>query len=215
MNDSFINFDEIAQKEIKFKDTDELNKYFVNKNFVILLVNIRSINENNSNLEIFINNLNNKPAIIVCTETWLIKDINTLKLSDYKIFYNESKINRADGVVMYIKNEVELEQDIYIFEIDKIKFLVADVVINKDEFFRISATYRSHDVPKTEFILATKKYILENSNVKNHCIVGDFNINIKSKEKYEKNLNQEFLNNFLANEYLPFFHGVTRPSYNG
>lgn len=215
MDDNFINFDEIIQNEIECKDTDELNKKICNKNFVILHVNIRSLNENHKNLEVFINNLINKPSVIVCTETWIIKQIHLFNLPDYKIFYNESKINKADGVVLYIRNDISQNNDTKIIEIDKIKFLVVDLNINDNEIFRISAIYRSHDIPKTEFILSTKRYITENKNVKNHCIVGDFNIDIMSKDKYEKNINQEFLNNFLANEFLPCFQGVTRPSFTG
>ena len=63
------------------------------------------------------------------------------------------------------------------------------------------------------YILSTKKFLIENRKVKNH-IIGDFNINIMSNDvqKYENNINQVFLSNFLAHEYFPCFTDITRPS---
>ena len=90
----------------------------------------------------------NKPTIIVCTETWIIQHIEYFQLFGYNTFYNSSKINKADGVELYIREYISHE--INVIEIDRIKFLVADLSINNNENLRISATYRSHDIPKTE-----------------------------------------------------------------
>lgn len=160
----------------------------------------------------FINSLNNKPSVIVCSETWIINHVNSFNLTGYKNFYNGSKINKADGVVLYIRNSINQETEI--FEIDRIKFLVADLNLNNNVKMKISAIYTSHDVPKTEFVLSVKKFLEKNRKLKNHCIIGDFNIDIMYKEsqKYENNINQEFLNNFLTYEYVPWFQGITRPS---
>ena len=209
-----INFDEIVQKEYEFKDTEKFNKSISRKDFIILHVNIRSLNEDFEKLEVFLKSLNNKPSVIICSETWIIKHVELFKLSEYKIFYNDSKINKADGVVVYIRNDIS--QDTKISEIDKAKFLVTDLNINDDDLFRISAIYRSHDISKTEFVLLMKKFLLENRNIKNHCIVGDFNIDIRHQvsQNYEYTINQEYLNNFLEHEYIPCFQGVTRPSSN-
>ena len=57
--------------------------------------------------------------------------------------------------------------------------------------------------------------MIENRNVKNHSVIGDFNIDTMYTRNYDNNINQEFLNNFLAYEYFPCFHGVTRPSSTG
>ena len=163
-------------------------------------------------MEVFVKSLYNKPTIIVCTETWIIQPIEYFQLSGYNIYYNSSKINRADGVVLYIRKVISHE--INVIEIDRIKFLVADLSINDNENLKISATYRSHDIPKTEYVLSTKKFLIENRKVKNHFIIGDFNIDIISNDvqKYENNINQVFLSNFLAREYFPCFTDVTRPS---
>ena len=81
---------------------------------------------------------------------WKIHHTQFFQLPGYKIFYNNSKINQSDGVVLYIR--IDIDQDTKIIEIDRIKFLVTDLNINNNEIFRISAIYRSHDITKTEFV---------------------------------------------------------------
>lgn len=46
--------------------------------------------------------------------------------------------------------------------------------------------------------------------MKNHLVIGDFNIDILQIN----NLSSECLNNFLEKGYIPGFQGVTRPSIN-
>ena len=45
-------------------------------------------------------------------------------------------------------------------------------------------------------------------NIKNHMIIGDFNIDIICGD----NISHEFLNNFSEKEYVPGFLGITRPA---
>ena len=106
INNNIISIDEIINTEEEFKDTTELNNKLGNKSFVILHVNVRSMSENINKLEVFINLLNNKPAVIVCSETWTIHHIEFFHLSGYKIFYNNSKINKAAGVILFIRDDV-------------------------------------------------------------------------------------------------------------
>ena len=82
------------------------------------LLNVRSLNENLNKLEVFVQSLYNKPTIIVCTETWIIQHIEYFQLSGYNIYYNSRKINRADGVVLYIRKDISHE--INVIEIDRI-----------------------------------------------------------------------------------------------
>ena len=67
--------------------------------------------------------------------------------------------------------------------------------------------YRSHDLHNTEFILKVKQYLQLKRNVKNHLIIGDFNINIM----LQNNISQNFLYNFLENGFSPGFTNTNRP----
>lgn len=56
--------------EQEFSDLQSVNKELKNKKFIILCINIRSLNKNGLKLEVFIDRLINKPQVIVCTEIW-------------------------------------------------------------------------------------------------------------------------------------------------
>lgn len=72
----------------------------------------------------------------------------------------------------------------------------------------ISALYRAHDLPKTEFIYELKTYLENNKNFKNYLLIGDFNIDIIKLDV----LGQEHLNNLLDKGFKPGFCDSTRPS---
>ena len=74
----------------------------------------------------------------------------------------------------------------------------------------ISCLYRSHDLLKTEFIYNLNQFLKSKEKIKNHYVIGDFNIDILD----QNNLSLEFLNNFLEKEYVPTSTEITRPSEN-
>ena len=70
-----------------------------------MYVNTRELNANFLKLQVYIESLKVKPILIACAETRLLgdnykKDYN---LNNYNIYYNKSKINQNDGVVMFIR----------------------------------------------------------------------------------------------------------------
>ena len=204
----------LISKKIECSDSQELNEILESEKLLVLYVNVRSLNVNFSKLELFIESLKTKPSD-VCAKSWLIESVEFFQLPGYKIYYNESKINKSDGVVVYIKNNIT--QDTKTITIDRLNFLATDININEKETLRISAIYRSHNISKTEFVRSIKRYLQENINIKNHCIIGDFNINIlyTNTHTYDNSIGQEFLNNFFVFEYLPYFMGITRPAREG
>ena len=70
------------KREKTFASIETLNKTLNNKNDLILLVNIRSMNKNFDNLtiKILIQSILNKPPIIICTETF-----NQVNYKEYMI----------------------------------------------------------------------------------------------------------------------------------
>ena len=126
-----------------------LNNNLTDKNNLIMYVNIGSINANLKNLEIIIESLHFKPCIIICTETRKLENYKQYQLPNYKIFYNNSKINQNDGVVVYITSEIF--EYIETIVIDRVSFLCSKIRLDKDELI-ISAVYRCHDITKSEFI---------------------------------------------------------------
>ena len=205
--DKMANFnneiENLVQKECECSDIKSLNVYLKKHNGFILYVNTRSLNNNLEKLELLLNRLKRKPTVIVCTETSMFQHIGLYNLPGYNLRYNGSNINKSDGVILYIKNDIKNTET---FNIGGLSIIHTDILINNNETGRISATYRSHSIKKLEFVNSIKKYINCSINIKNHMIIGDFNID---------NISHEFLNNFSEKEYLPCFLGITRPANDG
>ena len=213
--DQQLNFDVISQKEQAFDNVQTLNKSIDKNKNLILCVNIRSINQNFEKLETFIECLAVRPSVIICTETWNVQYTQLYNLSGYKSYYSESKVNKADGVMMYIKEEIYEYTEIIVA--DNIRILSSVIKLIGTETIRISAIYRSHDIKKYDFIHSLKKFLRDQLKTKNHCIIGDFNIDILdenfSKTDSSDNLiKQEFLNDLMEHKFTPCFSGITRPS---
>lgn len=143
---------EMVKNEKIFNCLTALNKFIKMKNEFILYVNIRSLNANHTKLQIFVESLEVKPSIVVCSETrvGLLEYYKFFSLPGYKMYYNHSRINISDGVVIYIQDNI-IESTEIIKE-GKLSILNSSIVIDNNKKLVISAIYRSHDLPKTEFI---------------------------------------------------------------
>ena len=220
-NREIFDCESLTLNEISISDTQNLNNKLKNNCNLILSLNIRSLNANFSQLEMLIESLTIKLTVIVCPETWNLSYYQYFQIPGHNIYYNESRINQNDGVVMYLKNNLIVDTETVV--IGKLSILCAEIRLEKNMFFRISAMYRCHDITKTEFNYNLSKFLKINAikNVENHNKEGDFNIDIlynnisKHKHSTIKTVNtthQEFLNNLLENEYSPCFSGITRPN---
>lgn len=184
-----------------------LNESIRDLNWLILLLNIRRLNINISSLEMYIANFSVKPQLIVCTETWLLENPYMYEIDNYKIYYNYGKINSADGVVIYVRTDVE--HSVKVVDYEGFKTLECNVYLSKSKHLLVTALYRCHDFSKIEFNKTIKK-ILDNKE-ENHLIVGDYNINILNMDCES----EELLNSCYAAGYLPLFNTVTRPNESG
>ena len=214
MNEVFYYDNEISNiitNEIEYSNTRILNVNLKNHKFIILYVNVRSLNANHDKLELLVNRLLNKPSVIVCSETWRPHQDGLYQISGYKLYLNESETNKADGVAVYIRHSIIEKTEV--IKIDRLSILCIDIRMNNSETIRISATYKSHFVKMPEFVNTIMNYLNYNINIKNHMLVGDFNIDTMHRDlTYEDNISQEFLNNFSEKAYIPCFLGVTRPA---
>lgn len=85
------------------------------------------------------------------------------------MYYNNSHLNKADGVVVYInKSVIELTK---VLDYGSLKILNSKLNIN-DYCIEVSSIYRSHDLNKKEFILNIKKFLYGHKNVNNHVIIA-------------------------------------------
>ena len=195
----------LYQQERIYDDFEAFNKHRNNNENLILYLNIRSLNANFDKLEILIKNLKIKPYVIVCTEVWQLAHFHYYKINDYNIYYNQGDINKNDGVVIYIRDDVI--QSTETISIGKLKILNTIITLSNSKILEISSLYRSHDLSYTEFNCNLKSYLVLKRKVRNHIIIGDFNINIQ-----ECNATSiDFLNNLLEKGFFPSFIKTTRP----
>ena len=75
------------------------------------------------------------------------------------MYYSKSSINRADGLVTYIKNKII--ENTEIVTIVKLKRINSKIKLEKkNQILQLSALYRCHEFPKTEFIFNSKQFII-------------------------------------------------------
>ena len=170
-----------------------------------MYTNIRSLNSNFEKLQILIKSLKIKPYIIVCTETNILDRYEYFKLRGYKSYYNNSKVNKSDSVVVYIKENVTQVTETIVM--DNIKILNSYITLQNNSKLEISSLYRSHDISQINFNYNLNKYLILKKKVGNHFVIGDFNTDILKDDL----ISNDFLNNFLDKGYYHGFIGTTRP----
>ena len=173
----------------------------------ILHMNIRSLEANFVEFEILLKKLINKPKIIILTETWKVPYINFYKIDGYNSIFNDSRINKSDGTLVFIDQHIN-----YTTKIINIGLIKAIEISFNNEI--ITAIYRNHEINIKNFVDDLKEY-LEYSKYKNHYIIGDINIDIfdKNFDKNKYNYDTErYINNFLELGYFPVSNNITRPN---
>lgn len=149
--------DQAVNSEVSYGDLESLNRDLDVKDGLILCINIRSLDHNFDKLQVFVERLKVKPYIIVCVETWDPTNFVCYKLKGYTLYHNNSRINRADGVAVYISDNLVAET--VIITENRLKILNTSVKFSNGINLEISSIYRSHDLPSLEFIVNLKTYL--------------------------------------------------------
>ena len=111
-----------------------------NSNFIeVMMINIRSVNKNFNSLLVFLKTLERKPDVIVCSETWKLLCPNYFNVEGYNFYYNQSHINKADGVVVYVNSN--LRSTTKIEDFGQAKFLSTEINNNSGKAIKISSIY--------------------------------------------------------------------------
>ena len=201
------NLNNNIEQEYIFKDIDSLNKKInPNNNIAILHVNIRSINNNLTRLHALVERLNVKPDIIFCSEAWLKCATEYGDLQGYDTFTNESRLNKSDGVILYINNKYHVETFIEIY--GRLKVISTIVKISEQVNLKFSGIYRCFNINEIEFNNSLMRFLIENQETRNHFVIGDVNIDLLN----DNDNSSEYLSTYLENLYLPLINSITRPS---
>lgn len=172
----------------------------------LIHLNIRSIAKNIDELKVFLHQFESKYDIIVLSETFKIYDINLFNIKGYRILYNGGEVNKNDGVVVYVGEDLKYEAEI--FTLDRINILNVNVIKGISKFL-VTAIYRPPETCALAFINSFEPFLKSSKNdVDHHIIVGDINVDILS----EKSISRDYLNMLSANGYLSYINDYTRVS---
>lgn len=117
--------------------------------FRILHNNIRSIDKNFNELNIVLSQFRFEVDCLVLSETFNINDTSLYNIEGYNLGYNEGIINQNDGVVLFIKDNIQY--DFEIISTGEIRFVVLNIIKQNKKIQEI-ATYKPPSLNTKEFL---------------------------------------------------------------
>lgn len=174
----------------------------------ILCFNIRSINAHFDDLILFLENdkKSKKIDILVLTETWHNTVSCQYKIAGYNLFFSSTKRNQNDGVIVFIKNHLNV--DFYDFNFIENNIVKLSLNINKI-LINILCVYRSPSVDYISLINSLKEALVSSiCDTDLIAIVGDININIIGV--CVNNNNNDYLDFLSVNGFCSYINVFTR-----
>lgn len=175
-------------------------------NFGLLHNNIRSIAKNLDEFKLVLSTLQLRVDVVILTETWNIVDVSLYKVQGYIEYYNHSHLNQNDGMITYVRED--LQHEIEIFNLGEIKVQITNIH-KADKQIRIISLYRSPGLPAAEFNNNLSRFLdicNSKSNSQMVFFVGDINIDILSKSKDS----ETYLNIMAENNFVSLINKHTR-----
>lgn len=186
-------------------DINQLNPYLIDNNFKILHLNICSINKNFDNLLCFLQELSNSLDIIILTETHKINDSQLFQLTGYSMVYNQGIFNKCDGVVVYVKEYLQMEYTLK--NIGDIKCIELNIGKGSNRFL-LTCLYKSPAIDGNIFVDTFSEYLQQIKNYKNHIMAGDINLDLL---RTDKKCTEDYKSILASYGYLSYNKFYTRP----
>lgn len=202
--------DFILKEELCFVNVSDFNSNQIvcKSELLIMHINIRSIKKNVLNLESFIHTFKNKPDVIICSEARLFDDIIFVNIEGYSHFLNKSRINICDGVIIYVKNNIQYQ--VINEKYNKLEVTSLLIELANDNGVKISGLYRCFDYDVDGFVLDFDLFLENNKNIPVHAILGDFNLDLIQFNKKT----EDYFYKLLQNGYQSMINSVTHPNTN-
>lgn len=178
--------------------------YFTANHLKIVHQNIRSTNRNFDEFLTAINGQSFLFDILILTETWHSeRDGSTYSIPNYDSFFSPSKINKCDGVSIFVKSELAAT-----FQINKFDSCNSASIQFKIgmKAFEIMAVYRPWPLTVDNFNSDMAVYLEKRTKSNSFILIGDMNIDLLNENppvdtvNYITNLNSFGLKS-LINKY--------------
>lgn len=201
----------IRDYEINTHETSYLSKFIDLKSYNLshhlkfLQINIRSIEKNIDELKIHLKNMEEEFHVIVLTETFKVSDPQIFGMVGYSTIYNEGVYNRNDGVIVFVREDLQFDYSIIAF--GDIKAVEVNMKTEENSI-KLTCIYRSpHSCPSV-FNINLYKYLERTERADYHILTGDLNINILANNDFIA----EYLNIVDSFGFVSYINKSTRPS---
>ena len=185
---------------------NELNENRLDDLYIIHQ-NIRSFNKNIDELEVFLQQLNSTPDIVILSETWF-NDENIAILPGYIDYHSYRRNRPGGGISVYIRDHFNSTLIPDFTTCDEVSETVAaSITLNSSYKIAILGIYRppvSTNLP--QFNLRFNEFMNKLSKFKCTFIAGDFNIDLSEPNVEETT----FITNCKMNSYVPIITTPTR-----
>lgn len=172
----------------------------------VLHFNIRSLRKNLDEMLIYLHTIDiENVSVIILSETWRLDEVSDFIIPGFFMYYNESYYNQNDGVVVYVKCNLNITEAVIPLTHTKLIRLTVEVDNLK---IGITASYRPPSANLQQYIFDLDNFFttLHNENIE--IFVGDININI-----LHNNVDDIHAVNYLANmSRHGFFSYINKPT---
>lgn len=188
----------------KYETFLTVEKFSQNKKFSFIHKNIRSISKNFDQFNILLSQFTTNFDCIVLSETWKVADLSFFQLPGYDCLYNKGDLNQNDGVIVYLKNNIDYNYKIVslgptaILEIN-LKY--------EEKNITLLAVYKSPSININDFNLNLRNYLQTLKTSDYTFLIGDLNIDILSEN--DQNV-QEYLEILCEYGYVSQVNTFTR-----
>ena len=208
-NRDFLNMlSDSHEREVRLEHFEELNNFFCSKNhnFYITHFNICSLRKHFDELLITINSIQYKPDIIALSETFNFDELSEVYIPGYNCLYNKSKINKNDGLIIYIKNDISYNSQVCTYN----HFNFLKIVIEmENKSISINSIYRPPSTNESDFTASLDEHLKneQNQNSELNFFIGDINIDILKENNKDTN---DYLNCLSKYDYISYINTPTR-----
>lgn len=212
MNEYLRNFEVTKTKTYSAKNVTECRNLMSRKgklDFKLYHANIRSLSRHLDELKVNLVEMGESFDCVVLSETFCLTNLDTLNIDGYQLLYNDGKVNKNDGTVVYIRSDL----DRYHYKVVQIGCLSClQVVITKcGRKIVLSALYRPPSTSIKDFNNHLTEYLKKlrggGTEREINVFVGDININILDDKDADV---QDYLNILSENGFVSAINSVTR-----
>lgn len=202
------NLGEVDQNRCgKFIEANDINQLSPNSILNLMHLNIRSVRRNFDEFLATLTTYNlDKFDIIFLGESFQLESINQFNIPGYTTYYNKADYNKNDGVIFFVKNNLNCQTDNIKLDICGVTISVLKLKVN-DISFRIIALYRPNPSDINLFIEEIDTFFDENKEINQfELFLGDLNINILDNDTNSN----KYLSVLAKHGFVPYIQSHTR-----